>query len=302
MIINYYIFKYIFKLYKYLSNYYLMTSVYNLRDFSDIKYRNPYFLSEDEMKKITDIADILNIYINPPTYDNTNIFKPTPIKQKNENPDNIRKYLNKITEKNYNKYEGMIIENIKTIQDETELKDIGKLIFTIASSNSFNSVVYAKLCKNIIIKCDIMAPIIEYNFENFIELFDEIQYCDPNIDYEKFCENNKVNTKRRAFCTFYINLMKEDVLDIEKIKMILFKLIEKFNSTINQEGKGFICEEILENLFILITEGKDSLKNIDEWDKINSFILDGKLKQVSTNSSFTNKIKFKLMDIYDIII
>ena len=147
-----------------------------------------------------------------------------------------------------------------------------------------------------------MKIIIENNFEQFIELFDNIQYCDPNTDYELFCENNKVNTKRRALCTFYINLMKEDVLDIEKIKKLLFKLIEKFNNTINEEGKGFICEEILENLYILISEGKEILKCVAEWENINAFITDGKSKQVSTKSSFTNKIKFKLMDIYDIII
>ena len=279
-----------------------MTNVYNLRDFSDLKYRNRIYLSQDEMDKITDIADTLNIYITPPSYDTIDDFKPTPIKQKNENPDNIRKYLNKITEKNYDKYKEMIIENIKNIQDETELQNIGKLIFTIASSNSFNSSVYAKLCKYIITSSGLMKVNIENNFEHFIELFDEIQYCDPNVDYEKFCENNKQNTLRRALCTFYINLTKEQVLDIEKIKTLLFKLIDKFNNNIKTENNGFICEEIIENLFILITEGKEIFEKTDEWSSIYEFINEGKILQVENNPSFTNKIKFKLMDIYDIII
>jgi hypothetical protein len=280
-----------------------MITSYNLRDFSDIKYRNKMFLSEEEMQKINDIADILNIYINPPSYEsNMDDFKPTPIKQKNENPDNIRKYLNKITEKNYEKYEGMITDNIKNIQHENELQNIGRLIFTIASSNSFNSTVYAKLCKKIIISCGIMKINIENNFEQFINLFDEIQYCDPNKDYEKFCENNKTNTLRRALCTFYINLMIQEVLDIKKIKNLLFKLIDKFNNTIKSENNGFICEEIVENLFILITEGKEYFQQIDEWVTIKEFIIKGKSLSVVDNKSFTNKIKFKFMDIYDIII
>ena len=280
-----------------------MTTIYNLRDFSDIKYRNKCFLSEEEMKNINDIADILNIYINPPSSEKrSDDFKPTPIKQKNENPDNIRKYLNKITEKNYNKYQEMIINNIKNIKNETELQTIGRLIFTIASSNSFNSSVYAKLCKNIITSCGIMKINIENNFEQFIDLFDEIQYSDPNVDYEKFCENNKQNSLRRSLCTFYINLMKEEVLDIEKIKTLLFKLIDKFNDTVKSEKNGFICEEIVENLFILIIEGKDILKNTDNWNNICEFINNTKSLQVVNNPSFTNKIKFKLMDIYDIII
>tara|TARA_B000000557_G_scaffold185442_1_gene151600 strand:+ start:531 stop:1370 length:840 start_codon:yes stop_codon:yes gene_type:complete len=279
-----------------------MTKVYNLRDFSDLKYRNKTYLSQDEMDKITDIAESLNIYINPPSYDKNDDFKPTPIKQKNENPDNIRKYLNKVTEKNYDKYKEMIIENIKNIQDETELQNIGKLIFTIASSNSFNSSVYAKLCNYIITSSGLMKVNIENNFEHFIELFNEIQYCDPNIDYEKFCENNKQNTLRRSLCTFYINLTKEQVLDIEKIKTLLFKLIDKFNYNIKNENQAFICEEIVENIFILITEGKEILKKADEWSSICEFIIESKTLPVSNNPSFTNKIKFKLMDIYDIII
>ena len=280
-----------------------MTTTYNLRDFSDIKYRNRCFLSEEEMKNINDIADILNIYINPPSSEkSSDDFKPTPIKQKNENPDTIRKYLNKITEKNYNKYEEMIINNIKNIKNETELQNIGRLIFTIASSNSFNSSVYAKLCKNIITSCGIMKINIENNFEQFIDLFDEIEYSDPNVDYEKFCENNKQNSLRRSLCTFYINLMKEEVLDIQKIKTLLFKLIDKFNDTVKSEKNGFICEEIVENLFILITEGKEILKNTDDWNHIYEFINNRKSLQVVNNPSFTNKIKFKLMDIYDIII
>ena len=64
----------------------------------------------------------MNIYINPPSSEKTiDDFKPTPIKQ-NENPDNIRKYLNKITEKNYHKYEDMIINNIKKFKMKTSYK------------------------------------------------------------------------------------------------------------------------------------------------------------------------------------
>ena len=96
--------------------------------------------------------------------------------------------------------------------------------------------------------------------------------------------------------------MKEEVLDIEKIKTLLFKLIDKFNDTVKSEKNGFICEEIVENLFLLITEGKEILKNTDDWNDIYEFINNRKSLQVVNNPSFTNKIKFKLMDIYDIII
>tara|TARA_B100000073_G_C23460189_1_gene463040 strand:- start:285 stop:482 length:198 start_codon:yes stop_codon:yes gene_type:complete len=59
---------------------------------------------------------------------------------------------------------------------------------------------------------------------------------------------------------------------------------------------------IVENIFILITEGKEIFKKTDEWSSICEFINESKTLQVANNPSFTNKIKFKLMDIYDIII
>ena len=281
-----------------------MSETYSVRDFSDIKYKNPIYLSEEEMNKIKEIADSLNIYINPPSMDKEiDNFRPTPIKEKKENPDNIRKFLNKITEKNYSKYKDMIITNIKNIEDKTELENIGKLIFTIASSNIFNSFVYAKLCKEIIKNCNFMDEIIQNNFKQFIELFDDIQYCDPNKDYEKFCEYNKENTKRKSFSTFYINLLKEEILDKNKIIELIFKLIGKFNIIINDDNTHFICEEIVDNLFILIIDGKDYLKECkEEWENICFFLENAKQLNISTNSGFTNKIKFKLMDICDNII
>ena len=56
----------------------------------------------------------------------------------------------------------------------------------------------------------------------------------------------------------------------------MFKLIDKFNNTVKSENNAFICEEIVENLFILITQGKEALKKIDECESIKEFIIKGK--------------------------
>ena len=69
---------------------------------------------------------------------------------------------------------------------------------------------------------EIMETIFIDNFETFSKVFRTIEYCDPNKDYDTFCENNKANQKRRALALFYINLMKMGTItDDNIIKIIL---------------------------------------------------------------------------------
>jgi len=276
--------------------------VYNLRDYSQLKYNHSCSLSEQEMDEISSVADLLNIHINPPLNVKNTDFKPTKMMKKEENKDNIRKYLNKITDKNYKKYKTIIIDYIKNINTSESANEIGLLIFTIATSNTFYSDTYALLYKDLIQEYDFMKDILNKHFDSFLEMFDNIQCGDPNKDYNKFCEINKINDKRKSVCGFYINLMKNSILDINKIVFIILKLMDKFDTFSTDKNSTFLCEEILENLNILISEGHTNLKESKEWNQIYKFIIDRRQVSIKDYPGFTNKIKFKLMDIMDNII
>ena len=58
-------------------------------------------------------------------------------------------------------------------------------------------------------------------------IFKEIIYIDPDEDYDGFCDMNEKNEKRRAMSQFFVNLMKNEVIDNKEIIKIILALHEQ---------------------------------------------------------------------------
>jgi hypothetical protein len=181
----------------------------------------------------------------------------------------IRKHLNKITDKTYETLKVLIVEEInKIISGETEystellveLNKIGDAIFNIASSNGFYSKVYATLYKDLMAQYPFMRGIFIKNYKAFNALFKTIEYCDPNKDYDKFCQVNKDNEKRRSMCSFYINLMLQGIIAPKSIMKIILGLQELLVEKIKLPDAKNIGDELAEVLFILITSSAEMFK------------------------------------------
>ena len=226
-------------------------------------------------------------------------FKITKIEKKIEGIEHImntiREFLNKITHEKYD-------ENFKEIEirmdslDESNLLAIGKYIFEMASSNKFYSELYARLYKDLMNKYNPMVNICLKSFESFTTLFQDIKYVDPEENYDKFCDINEENEKRRSMGQFFVHLTKIDVLEKSSfIELVLF-LQNKLLEEIKEDGKNKVCEEISENLFILIKNNDKFLKSEKKWKEIINnikIILNLKLDKFP---SLSKKIKFKHMD------
>jgi hypothetical protein len=225
-----------------------------------------------------------------------------------KNIDNIRGFLNKITDMN----EEAMIKDIKVeisqlIEHNTSQEDmmkIGYSIFNIASSNSFYSALYARLFKSLMNDFDIFKNIFEDNFKEFINLFESIEFVDPKKNYDKFCEYTKTDDKRRAMSLFVVNLMINDILSKEKIIEIIKQLQELISSYTRKSDKSNEVEELTENLFIIVTKcknylGKDDTK--DSWDNIvkNLEFISMLKPKMKEYPSITNKTIFKHMDILE---
>jgi hypothetical protein len=183
--------------------------------------------------------------------------------------ESIRVHLNKITDKTYETLKVLIVEEINKIianeANETpelllELKKIGDAIFNIASSNGFYSKVYATLYKDLMSQFKFMRGIFETNYKGFNSLFKTIEYYDPNKDYDKFCQMNKDNEKRRSMCSFYINLMLQGIIAPKSILKIILGLQELMLEKIKVADSTNIVEELSEVLFILITSSSEMFK------------------------------------------
>jgi hypothetical protein len=222
-----------------------------------------------------------------------------------KNMENIRGYLNKMSEATFDKMVNEIKTEISQLikhetSDENMMK-IGHSIFSIASSNSFYSGLYAKLFKILMEEYEVFKKIFEDNYKVFMNLFDNIEYADPKKNYDKFCEYTKTNDNRRAMSLFIVNLMKNGVIEKEEILEIIKNLQKLIMKYITKPDKTNEVEELNENLYIIITNSSQEIKfGIDDGTeniiKCIEFIsiLKPKMKEYP---SITNKTIFKHMDI-----
>ena len=221
----------------------MATVIYTIQDFDNIKWSDSSFTLPQET---TDLINLLTQQVGAPTYVKTPSFSNNNDKssykkkkrhteeaniddwqtlrsfQKTEfikkegiekEIDSIRVLINKLTDKTYDK----IIEKLTTIIDEIKgnencdnvyIDKIGHSIFTMATSNKFNSNVYARLANELQTKYEFMTNIVDNNINLFIKLFENMEFVSPEADYNKFCEMNIINEKRRAMSLFLTNLYK----------------------------------------------------------------------------------------------
>ena len=225
-----------------------------------------------------------------------------------KNVENIRGYLNKITDAN----EAAMTKDIKNeisqlIEHDTSTENmmkIGYSIFNIASSNSFYSALYARLFKSLMDDYDIFKNIFEDNFKEFMNLFESIEFVDPKKNYDKFCEYTKTNDKRRAMSLFVVNLMINHIIDENEIIEIIKQLQALILNYLRKPEKSNEVEELTENLSIIVLKSKSYLdkgENKSAWESIIKdiefiTILKPKMKEYP---SITNKTIFKHMDIFE---
>ena len=217
---------------------------------------------------------------------------------------NIRKCLNILTEKNYDS----ILDNISSEFDQVistktpnDILVLCNLFYEIVSTNILFSNLYAKLYKDLINKSDNLSNILHKNIELSKNKIDEINYIDPDVDYDKFCENNKINEKKRAEFTFFSNLMKYNIVSQDKIFNIIEYLCFKLDDYIQEGNKKNELDEISELIYILVTNTLNILKT-DDNDKYNIIVNNIKKianMKVKTTPGVTNKCIFKHMDILD---
>ncbi len=308
---------------------------YTLDDIEKIKYSNITFkLNNDVLEKIKQIATEVGSpeYIKTPQFpkkdkfmrkkgrNKTDVlsaedwnkiraFKATVIKKDEgteANINKIRQHLNKISEKTYDILQVKIFDEISIVINKCESSDklqliqrISSVIFDIASSNAFYSTLYAKFYKSLLEHMPEMKSIFMNTFSECLQLFENIENIDPAKDYNRFCEVNKTNEKRRAVIKFYVNLMNINVISTSNIFDIIFKIKEKIELELDDINHVCTVDELAELLKIIIIDGHTLLKNEASWDDIKNHIDIMAGTTASSKAGLSNKTVFKYMDIQD---
>jgi hypothetical protein len=245
---------------------------------------------------------------------------------------NIKALLNKLSPSNYNKLEKefLVIYNelLESSIDESidELYSMDNYIIDYICYNNLSySSIYVNIffsllaiynSKNYKLENIFLYNLLKEKYEEFSN-FEKTIKCTNNKDEDEF-SLNKNNDKYKCFVIFIINIYKKlFVYELENIKTndYLFKLFinthiieefvllltEFFITNLQIENNSAYCENILE---FLITIYNELFKEIRIIKKIDSNLklyetINLLLVNKSNYVSFTNKIKFKLMDIQD---
>jgi hypothetical protein len=224
--------------------------------------------------------------------------------------DSIRTLLNKISASTYEENKIQILAHLQDITKKTEatsleedalieenLLKIAQIIFDIASNNRFYSELYSNLYSALIHEYEIMETILKSNYDTFLEQFNTVEYVDSEKDYEKFCQINKDNEKRKSLGSFILNLTLVGVIPNRPYVKLILALIAKINELMVQENKTNEVNELVETVAVLyhkaeISKYKKANKLFMELDKLSS----ARQKQFP---SLNNKSIFKLMDILE---
>lgn len=240
--------------------------------------------------------------------------------------DNIRSALNKLTDKTYTAMLTNILKEINELftasnEDTSEehntvavMNRVASSIFNTASSNAFYSEIYARLFQDLMAKEQepgteqyaVFRVVFERNLASFMSLFDTIEYCDPKKNYDKFCDINKANEKRKSMSLFIVNLMKFGIVEKTQVMGLMRQIQELMYTNMRQEGKTNEVDELAENLFIMVKHSHMvfTAKSVDP-EIVESFkarleqITEISKMKIKSKPSITNKTIFKHLDMLD---
>jgi len=249
--------------------------------------------------------------VNDEDWDAIRTFQTTKIEDKNgvdSQIDLIRVYLNKLTDKNYIDIRNKVVDIIDTLIEQnitsSDMLRFSSIIFEIASTNRFYSKIYADLYSDLSSKYQMMKEIFEKNLEKFTGLFNNIEYIDPKVNYDKFCEINKTNEKRKSLASFYLNLMYNGIISKKEIMEITRNLLSQVYSFISIDDKKNEVDELTETVAILYKKDLYEKDNGTNYKLINNYTINEIIKHIANSKvkdykSLTNKTLFKFMDLIE---
>lgn len=235
-------------------------------------------------------------------------FQPTKMDEKTgieSDINEIRCYLNKLTDKNIDEITDKIIEMMDTYVDtdsesrDADIKRMGDTIFEIASNNRFFSRVYADVYGALYSRYEVMQTLLKTNYSAFLEQFNTIHYTAPEEDYNEFCRTNKNNEKRRALSSFYLHLYFSGVLTFDKIEYLVEYMLTKILALIKEENKVVEVDEYTENVCILYDKDAEYSEDIclENGLSIKDTINNLANTKMKTYPSLSTKCIFKYMDL-----
>ena len=254
--------------------------------------------------------------ISSDEWESLRIFQTTKIEQKtglDADIDQIRLYLNKLTDKTFLDIREKMVAHLETLDSQTlsqeDANKISVIIYDLASCNKFYSKIFADLYAELASTYIWIKDVFNNKYANIMEIYKNIEYFDSDKDYDKFCEMNKLNEKRKAETMFLVNLANNGFIPKSGIVEILSKLLNLVMSMVCKPEKKNEVDELTENIALLFN--KEFIeKTLEDTDNIEKYYISGQSMIDTVNSlakakakdypSLSNKSIFKYMDLVEI--
>jgi len=218
----------------------------------------------------------------------------------------INGLLNKLSDSTYNNILADVSKEVSDIwtneANTSRIDDISKVtdaLFNLASRNKFYTALYSKMSSDLIKAFPFIYDVFSSKFKDTKSIIADIEWCSSDEDYDQFCANNKKNEQRKALSSFYIHLMRYDIITIQDVVSTIVLFQNELTNGYDDKLKRQVNEEIAENIFILIDESIDRLIEQPEWDNIINHIKTCSNLNIKTHPGLSNKILFKFLDIVD---
>jgi hypothetical protein len=243
-------------------------------------------------------------------------FQTTKIEQKtgiDATIDKLKLTLSKLTKDKFIIIKEQIITGINEIIEfdtntENLTDKIGNMLFDIALNNKFLSKMYADFYTELLSIYDWLRPIINNHLETYLDLFENMQYFDSDKDYDKFCDMNTINERRKLITQMFVNLSLNNVISKQIIYELLVSLLKKMFHLINQVDNKYEVDEITENVAILFN--KETIEYVEKHNfDINKHMINGlsiielitlfAKSKAKDYKSLSNKAIFKYMDLIE---
>jgi uncharacterized membrane protein len=211
----------------------------------------------------------------------------------------IKNSLNKVSNKNYEAQRDLIRQYLTDValmeSAEENIIKIKNALIETACTNKFYSEIYADLYKelqDLFMETGDLVTVYE-------ESINGIEFVDSNVNYDKYCDNNKLNDKRKGMAMFIVNLMKKGLVEKHSTLEIIIRLQDLVLKYIDKENKMAEVEEITENIFLLITLSSMELNNETNWKSVMDNVVKFSQMKVKDHKSISSRTIFKYMDMLD---
>ena len=196
--------------------------------------------------------------VSPEDWESIRTFQTTKLEQKTGiegDINELRLYLNKLTDKTFLDMREKIIDKINSVCVEYEdTTKMGILLYDLCSTNRFYSKIFADLFAELASMYDWLRIQFKEHYDTIMDQYNNIHYVDSEKDYDGFCEMNKTNEKRRAITTFYLNLALNGFITKERMVTLLQDLLSSIMRMINQPDKKNEVDELTEIVGILFNK------------------------------------------------